>query len=161
MGMSDIKRIAKFGAVGVINTLLDFVVLDVLHLKVGMGLIAANLISTTVAMLFSFFANRTFVFKHHSERVWRQMVVFWVVTAFGLYVLQSGVIWAFDHPLLGITKAVVRAVHAMGFHHLSSAFIMTNSVKLVADALTLLWNYILYKRVVFVDNKPHKPEAHI
>jgi len=150
--MPQIKRIAKFGAVGAINTLLDFVILDVLHLKVGMGLVAANLISTTVAMLFSYFANRHLVFSHHSERVWRQIILFWVVTAFGLYVLQTGIIWLFDHPLHSVTMFGVRLVHDVGLHHLSTSFITTNGIKAAADAVTLIWNYILYKEVVFVDH---------
>ncbi|HEY8999614.1 MAG TPA: GtrA family protein [Candidatus Saccharimonadales bacterium] len=148
--MQEIKRIAKFGAVGVINTLIDFVVLDILHLKFGMELILANLISTTIAMVFSFFANRTLVFKHHSERVAKQMVLFWIVTAFGLYVLQSGIIWFLGHPAHGVLNASVRLVHSAGFRDLSAAFITTNVVKLIADLITLVWNYIGYKEFVFV-----------
>lgn len=151
--MQEAKRIAKFGAVGIINTLIDFVVLDVLHLKFGMALIAANIVSTTVAMAFSFVANRTVVFKHHTDKVARQLVLFWAVTAFGLYVLQSGILWAFDHPLHSVLDASVRLVHDAGFHGLSARFIRTNTAKLVADLITLVWNYVLYKEVVFA----HKP----
>lgn len=149
--MNEIKRIAKFGAVGVINTLIDFVVLDILHLKFGMELILANVISTSVAMIFSFFANRHLVFKHHTEKVGRQMVMFWFVTAFGLYVLQSGIIWFLGHPAHGVLDASVRVVHSAGFRTLSAAFITTNVVKLIADLITLVWNYIGYREFVFVD----------
>ncbi len=151
--MQEIKRIAKFGAVGVINTLLDFIVLDVLHLKFGMELILANLISTTVAMAFSYVANRRIVFKHHTEKVARQMMLFWAVTAFGLYVLQSGIIWLLGHPMHGALNWSVSVVRSIGFKHFSEAFIATNVVKFIADALTLIWNYIGYKEFVFVDAK--------
>lgn len=149
--MKEIKRIAKFGAVGVINTLLDFVILDILHLKFGMELILANLVSTTIAMIFSYVANRHIVFKHHSEKVAKQMVLFWAVTAFGLYILQSGIIWLLGHPIHGVLNWSVTVVRSVGFRHLSEAFITTNVVKFIADAITLVWNYIGYKEFVFVD----------
>jgi len=153
--MPAIKQIAKFGAVGVVNTLLDFVVLDILHLSLGVALIPANLMSTTAAMIFSFFANRHLVFEHHSDRVWRQLVLFWLVTAFGLYVLQTGLIWLFDRHLQGVLTLGVRLVHDMGLRHLSASFIKTNGIKAVADGVTLVWNYVLYKKVVFV-NRAHQ-----
>lgn len=153
MKRQEIKRIGTFGVVGVINTLLDFAILDFFHLTLGWAFIPANLISTTVAMIFSFFMNRHVVFKAHTERVWHQIIWFWIVTAFGLYVLQTGMIWLLEHPWLSLSNGFVSIERDLGFRHMSKAFLTTNTIKLLVDVVSMAWNYVLYKKVVFVSHQ--------
>ncbi len=147
---SELKRVGKFGAVGLLNTAIDFVILNILHLQLGWALIPANTISTTVAMIFSFFANKQVVFKHHQGSWWRQVIVFYLVTAFGLYALQNGImalltdIW--PQPI-GLAVAVV---HMLGLGPVfSDAFVRANTAKVIGTLASLTWNYIMYKKVVF------------
>lgn len=149
--MQEIKRITKFGIVGIINTAIDFAFLNVLHFRFGLGLLVANLISTSIAVCFSFFANRHIVFKHHRKKIAHQMALFWVITGFGLYVLQSGVIWLGAHSLHGLVYDGVHLAHHVGFHHFTEAFIAANIIKVVADVITMVWNYIGYREWVFTD----------
>src|SRR5476651_2193275 len=87
-----IKQAGKFGVVGVVNTFLDFFIFNVCTKFLRLALIPSNTISTTIAMIFSFIANRKVVFKGGRHSAIRQAIVFFVVTAFGLYVLQNGII---------------------------------------------------------------------
>jgi len=53
----------RFGLVGVVNTVVDFIVLNVLVSVVGIAIVPANIVSTTVAMLTSFTLNKKAVFQ--------------------------------------------------------------------------------------------------
>lgn len=147
---AELVRITKFGAVGAINTVIDFVIYNLASSELGLSLVVANLISTTVAMVFSYFANRQVVFaKSKSTRpLHHQLALFYIISAFGVYVLQSLVIvllttwwpWPLDHLLT--------LLHLTG-SHTSSAFVTKNAAKAVATIVSLTWNYIMYKKVVF------------
>ena len=91
IGGHDIVRAGKFGVVGALNTLIDFVLYNVLSTFLKLTLVQANIISTTIAMIFSFTANKKLVFKSQGA-VLKQGILFFAVTAFGLYVLQTGTI---------------------------------------------------------------------
>lgn len=123
----------RFALIGGLNTLLDFALLF-LFTHLGLPVIIANLFSTSVAFIFSFFANRSFTFKATGGNAKRQFILFLVVTLFGLWVLQPIVI-----TLTGL---------ALGPTGLSSDLTLLIG-KLLATAVSLTWNYIFYSRLVF------------
>lgn len=147
----EIKRVGKFGAVGIINTLIDLTFYNILSSSIiGLSLIGANLISTTIAMVFSFFANQRLVFNANQRGLLRQALIFFPVTAFGLYVLQSGVIKLFTEVWLAPLELAVLIVHFVGLSALfSDDFIIKNGAKAAATLVSLTWNYLMYKKVVF------------
>lgn len=126
----------RYGLVGAFNTGLDFALLFIF---VGLGLdrIPANYLSTGISMIFSFFANRSFTFKHTGDQKKKQFALFIIVTVLGMWVLQPLVIWIVS----AITDPFIenRAIHL---------FI----AKLAATGASLVWNYVLYSRVVFKKN---------
>jgi putative flippase GtrA len=123
---------ARFIVVGGANTVIDFGLLFLLK-TLGLPTITANIISTTSAFCFSFFANKKYTFKTTDTNVKREVILFVLVTLFGLWVLQTIVI-----------KIVLAAigVHLQGDLALLAA-------KLCATVVSLVWNYVLYSRVVF------------
>jgi putative flippase GtrA len=143
-----IKHASKFGAVGVVNTLLDFVIYNLLSSRAGLTLIQSNIISTTVAMGVSFFANKKLVFKKHDGHIVRQAVLFLAITAFGLYVLQTSTIHLLTELWLWPVKTLVGLAHLTGIRD-HDAFLVKNSAKAAATSISLSWNYIMYKKVVF------------
>ena len=146
-----VAQAGKFGLVGLSSTIIDFALLNVGHTVLGLSLIEANLISTTVAMIFSFSLNRKYVFGAHDGDVWRQGVMFVLVTAFGLYIIQNLIIHALSVTWLGPVHLAIGVVGFIGLGRiLSNNVIITNSTKLVATAFSLVWNYIFYKKVVFI-----------
>jgi putative flippase GtrA len=122
----------RFGLVGGANTAIDFGLLFVLH-SLGLPIIGANIISTTAAFCFSFIANKKYTFKSHGN-VKREVLLFVIVTLFGLWVLQTIVIQLILWPL-----------GAIGLASETSLLI----AKVVATLVSLVWNYIMYSRVVF------------
>lgn len=140
----------RFASIGVVNTFIDFMILNILVSGSGLPLIEANIISASVAMAFSYFANRTFVFRSRSPKYHQQMVKFVAGTLFGLYVLQSLIMYVFTEAWLWPGSSAVKVTHGIGLgDDLSDQFIITNAAKLVATAVTLVWNYVYYKKVVF------------
>lgn len=122
----------RYALVGGFNTALDFGILFDLS-SLGINKLGANFISTSIAFVFSFFANRTFTFKANGNAK-HEFVAFLIVTLFGLWVLQPLTITAVDYLL----------AHSS----LSSASLLFVA-KLAATLVSLIWNYILYSRVVF------------
>lgn len=117
---------------GALNTVIDFGLLLLLSLA-GMGVIAANYVSTGAALSFSFIANRNYTFARsgRDERIVRQMALFIIVTLFGLWVLQPLVFLVID-KLITVDNAL---------------FIILS--KVAATVVSLAWNYFTYSRLVF------------
>lgn len=138
----------RFALVGIANTILDFVILNLLVTVVGLPRVPANTISATVAMVGSFIANRKLVFKHQAggsaADYRRQIILFIVVTVAGLYILQNGIIY-----LLTEVWTWPLDTAADIFTIFDRDFIYTNGSKAIATAFSLVWNFVLYKRLVF------------
>jgi len=131
--ISSKQTVGRFVVVGGLNTALDFGILIGLTF-LGLDKIVANIISSTTAFIFSFFANKKYTFKTTDTNVAREMVLFVVVTLFGLWVLQTLVIW--------LTTAMTTAI----FHNTSYALLAS---KLLATVVSMTWNYLLYSKMVF------------
>lgn len=122
----------RFALVGGFNTALDFGLLF-LFVSLGFDKIVANYISTSIAFVFSFFANKTFTFRATGDAR-REFITFITITLFGLWVLQPIII-------TGVT------VLAAPLDVSESATLI--GAKLIATIISLIWNYIMYSRVVF------------
>jgi putative flippase GtrA len=129
---TDSQKI-RFMLVGGLNTVIDFGLLYILR-AFGLPTIPANVISTTSAFCFSFFANKKYTFRAADTNVKREIVLFVAVTLFGLWVLQTIVI------------AVVAPLLSTFIPSMDMALL---GAKLTATIVTLVWNYIMYSRVVF------------
>jgi putative flippase GtrA len=123
----------RFALVGSFNTAIDF---GILFLLVALGLdkIPSNFVSTSVAFIFSFFANKTFTFKAKGGNAKREFITFLVVTLFGLWVLQP--------IILSVVSLALTPLHF-------TAPIILFIAKLIATIVSLIWNYIMYSRFVF------------
>ncbi|MFZ1801398.1 MAG: GtrA family protein [Candidatus Saccharimonas aalborgensis] len=127
------RQVGRFGLVGAINTALDIGILFVLK-SLGVPVGYANIISTSIAFCFSFFANKRYTFNGREGNVVRQMTLFIVVTLFGLWVLQTLIIQS-STPLL------------LMFGYESSFTLLI--AKLLATIVSSIWNYLLYRSIVF------------
>ena len=124
----------RFAITGAIATSIDFIILFGLS-ALGMPSVAANFVSTTVAFCFSFLANRHYTFQASEHNVTRQIILFVIVTLFGIWVLQPPIILTVEHFVENNFSFRGWIVLAIG--------------KFAATGVTLLWNYFLYSRVVF------------
>lgn len=131
--MKNKMQIGRFAIVGTINTAIDFGLLFLLTF-LGLPKIAANTISTGSAFVFSFFANKKYTFKSTNKNVKYEIISFIIITLFGLWVLQNGIIWLITPLIKNIVSQEQLALFA---------------AKLLATAISLVWNYCLYDKVVF------------
>lgn len=128
----NLGQLVRFAIVGGFNTLLDFALLFLFVYVLALDQYIANILSTGICLVISFFLNRKWTFNSDGHRG-RQFALFLIVTLFGLWVVQTFLIWAastllrswFDGPLLLLIA------------------------KLAATAGSLTWNYVLYARLVF------------
>lgn len=124
-------------------TTLDFVLLVLLDTFTPLSAVESNIISTFTAFCVSFMANKRYTFKTSGTNVIREMVLFTIVTLFGLWVLQSAII----HWLLPYIEGVI-----------SPREIALIATKAVATFVSMIWNYFTYSRVVFVHKNDNVDE---
>jgi putative flippase GtrA len=123
----------RFGLVGGVNTVIDFGTLFTLT-SLGLPPLLSNVISTTFAFFFSFFANKKYTFKSTGTNVKREIILFTVITLFGLWVIQSVFI-----------AIMTTLLSSLVLPHGIMLFI----AKVTATIASLIWNYTLYSRIVF------------
>ena len=117
----------RFGIVGIGNTLVDALGYALLA-TLGLPVFVANFLSTTAGMLLSFTLNRNFTFRAKDGDLRRQALLFFGVTAFGLWVVQFFVIWLVSRLFPGVNVLIPKGA---------------------AIVVGLFWNYLLYHYVVF------------
>lgn len=138
--ISPLKEYARFGITGVLNTGIDFAVLNALLLAFGPlvkgGVYAIyKTISFLAALVNSYFMNKYWVFSLESKTGYshKEGARFFLVSAGGfvLNVILSSII----------------------FHIFSESFssrIAGNVGAIVGTAVVLVWNYVGYKFFVFI-----------
>lgn len=137
-------QIAKFLAVGVSNTSIDWGILNLLLIPLGLstGLYALGKgISFGIATLNSFFWNKFWTFKHQDTKgLGRQMMLFYGLTAIGLGI-NVGAATLFKE--LGPDTRFWAGILAPGFATLISA----------------VWDFLSYRFVVFKPRTMHQSES--
>ncbi len=147
--VSETKQMGRFGLIGIINTTIDFGLFNIFISIVGLPIIAANVGSTSVAMTFSFLANRSFVFRSRTRSSFKQALVFISVTAFSVYVLQNTVLYFFSQIYPDPLQALHQLFKPLIGSFISLDFAVNNGAKALAVGFGMVWNYLWYKKVVF------------
>jgi len=141
----------------VVNTLLDLVLLNILRILThttsdqARKLVLLNILSASSVAVFSFFMNKKFVFQKedtHHTKVW----LFILVTLSGIFILQSLVIsisLPLVRPLADFIQSVCISLHLPLLSNATSNFYTSNIAKIIATAVTMVWNYTLYKKIIF------------
>lgn len=148
-----LERFSRFFLVGIFNTLFDFSILNALVFGFGMQKISANIVSTSLSMSISYLLNHRFVFREDGKKNVRQFVLFIIITAFGLYVLQSATIYFLAHSWTWPAHTIHAFLNWLVDGVFSKEFVELNFAKIIATLITMIWNYELYKRLVFIKSK--------
>ena len=80
-----LSQLAKFGVVGIVATIIDFGIMNLLHYGAHLDILFANTAGFVVSLIFNYVASMKFVFEHKdgmSRR--REFVIFSVLSAIGL-----------------------------------------------------------------------------
>ncbi|MGE5418432.1 MAG: GtrA family protein [Acidobacteriota bacterium] len=134
----------KFGAVGLLNTLIDYGLFNLLvaltGIQTGVKVGSINTFTQTLAAINSYFFNRNWTFKARQGKHSWQIIKFTIATVIGIL----------------INSAVVMIVSSMGKGLPVSPYIILNGGKLLGAVLSILWNFVSYRLWVF--NQPSPPE---
>ena len=123
----EAERFVKFAVVGAIGSVVDFTVLNILVLLVGMQPLVANPFSFIAAVLSNFTWNRLRTFPESRDRpIRRQLPMFAAVNLVGLALNQLIFAWSLSHimPHFGLD-------HPLDY----------NLSKLLAIGVVLFWNF--------------------
>lgn len=145
---AEIKRVGRFGLVGILNTVVDFVVYNgLLFLLPAVPAIWAGIISGTAAMINSFVFNKNFTFKAKKLST-KKLVMFFVITAAGLYIIRPAILYVFTDYWLWPSQLLYSITTALRLPF-SQEFDTRNLALVAAIAVVLVYNYLLYKYYVF------------
>ena len=126
----------RFVIVGGANTAIDFALYNLLSRIFALSV--ANMISSFIAMLFSFFVNKKWTFRSTDKDYLREVTLFFIFTIIGIWVIQSGTIWLIENTFSNVDW---------------KNFWLKNILKIIASVPSLIWNYITYNRFVFRSKK--------
>ncbi len=122
-----LAQLAKFGVVGVVATVIDFGVMNVLHYGMHLDILIANTVGFIISLIFNYLASMKFVFEHREDMSRRrEFAIFVVLSIIGL-LLNDGIVVALNKGL---------ALEA-------------NLAKIAATALVMIYNFVTRK--IFLD----------
>jgi putative flippase GtrA len=131
-------RVIRFGAVGGVNTLIDFGILNLLMWVTGItggsGLVLCNAAAFAAASLNSYFMNKGWTFGDESKVSPAQYALF----------------LAFSGGGLAVNSGVLYLLTALPVAEEFSPILWANGAKAGATAASMVWNFLTYRRYVFV-----------
>lgn len=138
-----VLQFGKFGIVGVLNTGVDFLVLNILlsvfSVYSGLLVIVFNTISFSAAVINSYFLNKYWTFQNtEKEAVGSQFGKFLFVSLIGL-IINTTIVF-------GLTTFVSPPFSL-------SVELWANGAKILATLVAFVWNFIGYKLWAFSDNE--------
>lgn len=128
-------QIAKFALVGFLNTAIDFGILNFLSgifsVTRGAGIIPINAVSVSLAIINSFYWNKDWVFASPRKA---NFVIFAIITVIGLSINTAIVyiLTTFFRPII-----------------IDSPALWANFAKALATIVSMVWNFLGYRLVVF------------
>jgi len=137
-----VKQFSKFVAVGLLNTAIDFVLLNVMTIMTGVtqgfGLVILNTVSFTAATTNSYFFNKRWTFRDtRRDQEEKKFLQFLAISLVGA-VMNGGVIFlviTFAKPALASLPLTDQ--------------LWVNVAKVFATGISLVWNFLGYKFIVF------------
>lgn len=133
--IASLIQIAKFGLIGVLNTVVDFAVLNLLmwifDIYSGTWIIAFNVTAFSLAVINSYIWNRFWTFKIKSRQdVPEEFIKFISISIVGV-IINSGIVYSiteFIDPVFGLTPEL-----------------WANVAKILATGIAMVWNFVGYK----------------
>ena len=141
-----IKETYRFIITGIINTIIDFSVLNIGMLITGItsgfSLLIINTVSFSCAIINSYFINKNWTFQQKDEKQSSRFIPFLYVSIFSSFV---------NNTLLFLITSVP------GSDLIIPPQILANAAKIAATLVSFLCNFLGYKFIVFRKKKrPYK-----
>ncbi|HVE80575.1 MAG TPA: GtrA family protein [Candidatus Dormibacteraeota bacterium] len=146
-------QVGRFGLIGVLNTVIDYVVFIGLTKLFSIPLDrvwTAKLVSGALAMANSFYFNKTWVFKSGNKHAGQQFARFMVSTLVGVFIIQLGLVQFFSSVFPDIGQLFYLIAASLGVTALlpaviTQAFVIKTVAFGLATIASMSWNFLLYK----------------
>jgi putative flippase GtrA len=130
-------QFGKFAVVGVLNTAIDFGILNIISILTGVtsGIVigGVNVPGVAIALVNAYFWNKFWVFSHRDNKgALHDVPTFLLVSVLGVVGNSGIVILATSYPVISF-----------------DAKTWLNIAKLCATVFSLAWNFLGYKFIVF------------
>ncbi len=148
----EFTRFSKFMVVGLIGAVVDFGTLYVMHILVGLPIVAANTISFTAAVISNFTWNRYWTYPDsRSKPIRTQLVQFFVVNIAG-WAINTGILLLLRNPLTALVGSLAPAIAV--FANAETAYKFGyNLAKAIATGVVMFWNFFINRFWTYSDVK--------
>lgn len=134
-------QLLKFALTGLLNTLIDFGVFNLLLTLTGvqtpLGIGVINTLAVSLAMSNSYLLNRSWTFPAHHRKN-GQLQRFIMASVIGILINSSTVILIARLPIGTVL----------------SPYLFLNAAKILGALLSTSWNFLAYRHWVFADHEP-------
>lgn len=110
MQLDELKRMIRFGLVGVSNTAVDFIVFYVATTFLGINVYFSQVASYSIATLNSYVLNKNWTFRSKGGDIKKEFIKFLAVNLTSLS-LSLVLMWIF-HDIMGLQKMVCKVLIA-------------------------------------------------
>lgn len=139
LNINFFKQFVKFALVGALNTGVDFLVLNIEMLITGITsgplMFVQNIISFSIATTNSYFLNKHWTFRDKSKsQEGFKFAQFLTISVIGAFI-NSAIVYSattFLDPMFNLSPTL-----------------WANLTKLLATGISLIWNFLGYKFIVF------------
>ena len=152
---SEAIRFGKFLLVGVLNTLIDFGLMNLFTAAFGWPLVPSQALSFTIAVINSYVLNRKWIYPETTEKsIANQFTKFLVINIAGL-AIRTVAISPLDRAFYGFVQSRQLQLGSM-----SSATLSHNLALLVIVPVTLILNFIANRFWTFADVPTSHAKTH-
>lgn len=149
----DFKFI-KFAIVGIIGTIIDFGVMNLLVIVFKVPKLIAQAISFTLAVINNYFLNRIWTYPEaRGKSVIRQFASFLVISVIGLGI-RTPLFWGLS---LGFTQLAQKLL--VGSNQIKPEIVGNNIALAICIVVVLLWNYFANRKWTFNDKIVEKTDS--
>lgn len=147
MKKESIKQALKFGTVGILNTLVDYVVFYIMLAGLNVDKIWAQVVATAVAMCGSYIINKHWTFGEHAKSKKRQIAKF-IIT--NIVAMSCTIVFtSFFHDILHVHSWANGLLKAFGTSFRLNEDMGVMFCKVIASLLSLIINFSGNKFWVF------------
>jgi putative flippase GtrA len=140
---NEFTRFLKFAVVGVSGTFVDFGLLYLLHVGIGLHLVIANTISFTIAVINNFTWNRYWTYPDsRSKPISTQLGQFFIVNIFG-WGINTGILLLLEPPLTTLTGSILTGLALSSAPRNLAHKIGYNFAKAAATGVVMFWNFFI------------------
>jgi putative flippase GtrA len=138
--------------VGVIGTVLDFGVFNLLHNVLGVPQVLANTVSITAAIVNNYLWSRFWVYPETRDRQGGKKFLQFVIVSLIAWALNTAILWTTDRWIFGeqglLAGTVGFIATALGMEH---SVLSSNMAKVIATGIVLFWNFFANRLWTFAD----------